>query len=277
MRHIVAGSPALYTHRLCARCALAYRLCACSRIGCAPGVLGVGRCAASLLQSPLRGSLFFGPASRAGIGCCIVDTLLQKCHARCAGSRFALRAQVVRRCATPLLALLRSLSSLAASRLASLHRAALLRCSPCPLRGRSLVRRCCGALSPLRGARSAVRRCCAARPRFAGRRPVSPLLRLAVGLRARHLRPCLESTFVPGRPHSLPILKYIPGIYISNRVSLSVPGVHVSTRPSTSVSTSRRGPYPSNITIFFTPPTPLKRGWVPIEHPLNQDLDIGGR
>jgi len=181
MRHIVAGLPALYTHRLCARCALAYRLCACSRIGCAPGVLGVGRCAASPLQSPLRGSLF--------LKCCIVDTLLQKCHARCAGSRFALRAQVVRRCAAPLLALLRSLSLLAASRLASLHRAALLRCSPCPLRGRSLVRRCCGALSPLRGARSAVRRCCAARPRFAGRRPVSPLLRLAVGLRALRQRP----------------------------------------------------------------------------------------
>jgi hypothetical protein len=41
MRHIVAGAPALYT----------CRLCACSRIGCAP----------------LR-------------GCCFVDTLLHKCH-----------------------------------------------------------------------------------------------------------------------------------------------------------------------------------------------------
>jgi len=41
MRHIVAGAPGLFAHRLCA----------CSRIGCAP----------------LR-------------GCCIVDTLLQKCH-----------------------------------------------------------------------------------------------------------------------------------------------------------------------------------------------------
>jgi hypothetical protein len=141
----------------------------------------LGRCAASLLQSPLRGSLF--------LKCCIVDTLLQKCHSPLRG--LSLRAS--RSGCAPLrgawLALLRSLSLLAASRLACLHRAALLRCSPCPLRGRSLVRRCCGALSPLRGARSAVRRCCAARPRFAGRRPVSPLLRLAVGLRALRQRP----------------------------------------------------------------------------------------
>jgi hypothetical protein len=64
----------------------------------------------------------------------------------------------------------------------SLHRAALWRGSPCPLRGQWVVRRCCGALLPLRGARSVERRCCDARPRCACVRPVSPLLRLAVGL-----------------------------------------------------------------------------------------------
>jgi hypothetical protein len=157
----------MYTHRLCAwraRSSAAARPPSFNR-----------RCAALCSR---RGFIV-----ASWIHCC------KNVTARCAGSRFALRAQVVRRCAAPLLALLRSLSLLAASRLASLHRAALLRCSPCPLRGRSLVRRCCGALSPLREARSAVRRCCAARPRCAGRRPVSPLLRLAVGLRALRQRP----------------------------------------------------------------------------------------
>jgi hypothetical protein len=62
MRHIVAGAPALYTHRLCA----------CSRIDCAP----------------LR-------------GCCFVDTLLQKCHS---GLRplFALCARASRSLLCPL-------------------------------------------------------------------------------------------------------------------------------------------------------------------------------
>ena len=154
----------MYTHRLCA-----WR----ARSSAAARPPSFNRRCAALSSSSVA----------SWIHCC------KNVTARCAGSHFALRAQVVRRCAAPLLALLRSLSLLAASRLASLHRAALLRCTPCPLRGRSLVRRCCGALSPLRGARSAVRRCCAARPRFAGRRPVSPLLRLAVGLRALRQRP----------------------------------------------------------------------------------------
>ena len=152
------------------------------------GVLEVGRCAAFLLQSPLRGSLFVARASRAY---CYLNVDVNATYCRRAAARLSLRAS--RSGCAPLrgawLALLRSLSLLAASRLASLHRAALLRCTPCPLSGRSLVRRCCGALSPLRGARSAVRRCCAARPRFAGVRPVSPLLRLAVGLRALRQRP----------------------------------------------------------------------------------------
>ena len=141
------------------------------------------------------------------------------------GFRFALRAQVVRRCAAPgSRCCARSpCSPLRGSRVP--HRASLLRRPPCPLRGRSVVSRCCGSLSPLRGARSVVRRCCDALPRFAGRRPVSPLLRLAVGLRARY-------------PHSLPIFKYVPGIHVSTRVSLSVPGIHVSTRPSASASAS---------------------------------------
>ena len=63
MRHIVAGAPGLFAHRLCARRSAAKCIwivvCQCdilsqalaSRIGCAP----------------LR-------------GCCFVDTVLQKCH-----------------------------------------------------------------------------------------------------------------------------------------------------------------------------------------------------
>ena len=132
----------------------------------------------------------------------------------------------------------------------------------------SIVQRCCAALL----ARFAGGRSCAAvaapSPRCAGRgrrcgavAPLVPASRVV----ARSRRCC-------GSPSGS-----VPYVNVRTRVSLSVPGVHVSTRPSTSVSTSRRGPYPSNITIFFTPPTPLKRGWVPIEHPLNQDLDIGGR
>jgi hypothetical protein len=146
MRHIVAGSPGLYSVRG-------------SRIGCAPGVLGPRPLRGLWVGAPLRGSPLFG--------CCIVDTLLHKCHARCAasGSRCCARSPCSPLRGSP-----------------SLHRAALLRCSPCPLRGQWVVRRCCGALLPLRGARSVERRCCDARPRCACVRPVSPLLRLAVGL-----------------------------------------------------------------------------------------------
>jgi len=168
----------------------------------------------------------------------------------------------------------RALASRFALRLCAAARRRCSRCcarSPCsPLRGSrpSIVQRCCAALL----ARFAGGRSCAAvaapSPRCAGRgrrcgavAPLVPASRVV----ARSRRCC-------GSPSGS-----VPYVNVRTRVSLSVPGVHVSTRPSTSVSTSRRGPYPSNITIFFTPPTPLKRGWVPIEHPLNQDLDIGGR
>jgi len=205
----------MYTHRLCA------------------GVLEVGRCAASLLQSPLRGSLLVA----SWIHCCINVTPA----ARALTSRFALRL-----CA------------------------AARRPPRSPLRGSlpSIVQRCCAALlarfagGGLCAAVAAPSPRCAGRGRWCG--AVAPLVP-AARVVARSRRCC-------GSPSGS-----VPYVNVRTRVSLSVPGVHVSTRPSTSVSTSRRGPYPSNITIFFTPPTPLKRGWVPIEHPLNQDLDIGGR
>ena len=75
MRHIVAGAPGLFAHRLCA----------CSRIGCAP----------------LRGSCFFGPASRAvGRERWIIALLIQCCinvtpaaRAGCSPRRFAARGR----------------------------------------------------------------------------------------------------------------------------------------------------------------------------------------
>ena len=216
----------MYTHRLCA-----WR----ARSSAAARPPPFNRRCAALSSSSVA----------SWIHCCINVT------ARCAGSHFALRAQVVRRCAAP--------GSRCCAR------------SPCsPLRGSraSIVQRCCAALL----ARCAGGGSCAAvaapSPRCAGRGrrcgAVAPLVP-AARVVARSRRCC-------GSPSGS-----VPYVNVRTRVSLSVPGVHVSTRPSTSVSTSRRGPYPSNITIFFTPPTPLKRGWVPIEHPLNQDLDIGGR
>jgi len=215
-----------------------------SRIGCAPGVLG---------PRPLRGL----PPSIAAARLSLPQVL----H----------RGYTVAKMSQPAA---RALTSRFALRLCAAARRRCSRCcarSPCsPLRGSrpSIVQRCCAALL----ARFAGGRSCAAvaapSPRCAGRgrrcgavAPLVPASRVV----ARSRRCC-------GSPSGS-----VPYVNVRTRVSLSVPGVHVSTRPSTSVSTSRRGPYPSNITIFFTPPTPLKRGWVPIEHPLNQDLDIGGR
>ena len=87
-----------------------------------------------IVAGPLRGLLFFGPASRAG--CCTVNTLLHKYHARCAGSRFALRAQVVRRCAAPGSRCCARSPGSPLRGSPSLHRASLLRRPP-PLRGSS--------------------------------------------------------------------------------------------------------------------------------------------
>jgi hypothetical protein len=96
MRHIVAGAPALYTHRLCA----------CSRIGCAPlrGCCIVGtllqKCHGGLrpLSAPCaRASRSLLRARFAGRGpgtvyCCIVDTVLHKCHSPLRGRGAALAA-----------------------------------------------------------------------------------------------------------------------------------------------------------------------------------------
>ena len=123
----------------------------------------VGRCAASLLQSPLRGSLFVARASRAYcyLNVDVNATYCRRAAARALASRFALRAQVVRPLRGIWLALLRSLSLLAASRLACLRScsAVALLSLPAP-RGAG---RWCAAVAALVPASRIVarsRRCC---------------------------------------------------------------------------------------------------------------------
>jgi hypothetical protein len=133
-------------------------------LGCAPGVLEVGRFAASLLQSPLRGSLFVARASRAY---CYLNVDVNATYCRRAAARLSLRAS--RSGCAPLrgawLALLRSLSLLAASRLAGLGScsAVALLSLPAP---RGAGRRCAAvaALVPASRIVARSRRCCGSPP-----------------------------------------------------------------------------------------------------------------
>ena len=131
-----------------------------------------GRCAACSSSGPLR-----GPGVALWIHCCINVTP----SARALASRFALRL-----CA-------------AARRLARAVALALL-ARRFAASGSPIVQRCCAALLARSAGRgSSVRRCCGALPRFAHRRPVSPLLRLAAGLRDPiHIR-TRSSTRIPIR------------------------------------------------------------------------------
>ena len=184
MRHIVAGA---------LRGVLGPRF---ARRLCAWRARGSAAARPPFPPSPLRGSLFAARASRAY---CYLNVDVNATYCRRAAARLPLRAS--RSGCAPLrgawLALLRSLSLLAASRLAGLPSCSAVALPSVPA-ARAVDREPLLRLppAPLRGARSAVRRCCGARPRCAGRRPVSPLLRLAVGLRARHSSPCPVSTSV---------------------------------------------------------------------------------
>lgn len=153
MRHIVAGAPALYT----------YRLCAGSRIGCARrasraySYLNV-KVNATYCRTPLRGRRFAALVIMQR--CCFSATYNSRLCAR----RFAARHPwIVQRCCAALHARFAGSGSCAAVAALSL----------------SAPRVAVGGAALLR------------RPsRCAGRRPVSPLLRLDGGLRARHPRPC---------------------------------------------------------------------------------------
>ena len=203
MRHIVAGA---------LRGVLAYRLCA--------GVL-VGR--------PLRGlpfphRRFAALCSRRALRALDVVLWLHCCKnvtpaARTFASRFALRlCAAARRLARAVALAL--LARRCAARVVS-HRAALLRCPPCPLRGQWVVRRCCGALLPRSAGRG--RRCGAVAPLVPAARGVARSRRCCgspagsvPGIYVRawsprpcpastsvlaSLCPCQASTSVPGRPH----------------------------------------------------------------------------